>query len=49
MVVAADRAWGSIGGGNVEALAVSRARLLLDEGRREPETLTVSLSEKAPA
>jgi xanthine dehydrogenase accessory factor len=49
MVVAADRTWGTIGGGNLEAVAVSRARLLLDAGRREPETLTVALSEKAPS
>jgi len=49
MVVAADQAWGSIGGGNLEAVAVSRARLLLQEGRRTPETLPVSLSEKASA
>jgi xanthine dehydrogenase accessory factor len=49
MVVAADRTWGSIGGGNLEAVAVSRARRLLQEGRRAPETLPVSLSEKASA
>jgi xanthine dehydrogenase accessory factor len=49
MVVAADRTWGTIGGGNLEALAVDRARLLLQDGRRTPETLTVSLSEKAPS
>ena len=49
MVVAADRTWGTIGGGNLEAQAVSRARLLLHEGGRAPETLTVSLSEKAPS
>ncbi len=49
MVVAADRAWGSIGGGNLEAVALSRARLLLQEGRRTPETLSVSLSDKATA
>jgi xanthine dehydrogenase accessory factor len=49
MVVSADRTWGSIGGGNMEAVAVSRARLLLGEGRRTPETFTVSLSEKATA
>jgi xanthine dehydrogenase accessory factor len=49
MVVAADRTWGTIGGGNLEAVAVSRARLLLDEGRREPQMFTVNLSEKAPA
>ena len=49
MVVASDRTWGTIGGGNLEAVAVSRARLLLDEGRRDPQMLTVSLSEKAPS
>jgi len=48
MVVAADQSWGSIGGGNLEAVAVSRARLLLLQGRRTPETLSVPLSEKAP-
>jgi xanthine dehydrogenase accessory factor len=47
MVVADDRTWGSIGGGNLEAMAVSRARELLGEGGREPEMLTVSLSERA--
>ena len=49
MVVAADRTWGTIGGGNLEAQAVSRARLALDERRNEPETLTIALSEKAPS
>jgi len=49
MVVSADRTWGSIGGGNLEAVAVSRARRLLQEERRTPETFTVSLSEKATA
>jgi len=48
MVVASDRTWGTIGGGNLEAVAVSRARALLVEERREPEMLTVALSEKAP-
>ena len=32
MVVAADQTWGSIGGGNLEAVAVARARLLLLTG-----------------
>jgi xanthine dehydrogenase accessory factor len=48
MVVSSDRTWGTIGGGNLEAVAVSRARALLAEERREPEMLTVALSEKAP-
>jgi xanthine dehydrogenase accessory factor len=49
MVVAGDETWGTIGGGNVEAVAVARARELLAGGRREPELLPVSLSDKAPA
>src|SRR3712207_9218441 len=48
MVVAADRTWGSGGGGNLEAVAVARARELLDTGGARPELLTVALSDKAP-
>jgi xanthine dehydrogenase accessory factor len=47
MVVAADRAWGTIGGGNLEAAATARARELIDEGTREPELRTIALSDKA--
>ena len=47
MVVAADHTWGTIGGGNLEAVAIDRARALLDA--REPELRTVALSDKAPA
>jgi xanthine dehydrogenase accessory factor len=47
MVVAADRTWGTIGGGNLEAVAIDRARELLDA--REPELRTIALSDKAPA
>jgi xanthine dehydrogenase accessory factor len=50
MVVAADRTWGTIGGGNLEAVAVARARELLElieKGAAEPELLTVALSDKA--
>ncbi len=49
MVVAADQLWESIGGGNLEATAVARARELLASGRTEPELMTIPLSEKAPA
>jgi xanthine dehydrogenase accessory factor len=49
MVVAADRTWGTIGGGNLEAVAIVRARELIDEGGREPELLPVALSDKARA
>ncbi len=48
MVVAADRTWGTIGGGNLEAVAIARARILLLEGTAQPELLPVALSDKAP-
>ena len=47
MVVATEQTWGSIGGGNLEETAITKARALLDAGGREPETLTVSLNDKA--
>jgi xanthine dehydrogenase accessory factor len=47
MVVGEARCWGTIGGGNLEETAVRRARELLDA--REPETDTISLTERAPA
>jgi xanthine dehydrogenase accessory factor len=50
MVVAVDRTWGTIGGGNLEAVAIARARELLeliDKAAAEPELLTVALSDKA--
>jgi xanthine dehydrogenase accessory factor len=48
MVVVEDATWDSIGGGNVEATAVSRARALLASGDSTPTTFTVDLSDKAP-
>jgi xanthine dehydrogenase accessory factor len=48
MVVAADRTRGTVGGGNLEEVAVSRARSLLDGAGTEPELLTVPLSDRAP-
>ena len=39
MVVAVDRTWGSVGGGNLEAVAVARARALLADGSAQPELL----------
>src|SRR3954452_2219193 len=48
MVVAADRTWCTVGGGNLEAVAVTRARAMLDDARSEPGLGTVALSEKAP-
>ncbi len=48
MVVAADRTWGTVGGGNLEAVAIARARSLLLERAGQPELLPVALSDKAP-
>lgn len=58
MVVARDTAWGTIGGGNLEATAISRARALLVQADPKasdpagqllaaPESLTLSLTDKA--
>jgi xanthine dehydrogenase accessory factor len=48
LVVSAAESWGSIGGGNVEAVAIDRARELLATRGAEPELMTVALSDKAP-
>ena len=49
MVVAADATWDSIGGGNLEATAVARARAMLaDEATGIPELMSLSLNDKAP-
>ena len=47
MVVAAGETWGTIGGGNLEAVAITRARELIDVPAPEAELLTVALSDKA--
>jgi xanthine dehydrogenase accessory factor len=48
MVVAADGAWGTIGGGNLEAVAIDRARALLHEAGPATRLETVALSDRAP-
>jgi len=48
MVVSAGSTWGSIGGGNLEAMAVDRARGLLSERAARPVTFVANLSDKAP-
>jgi xanthine dehydrogenase accessory factor len=48
MVVGANATWGSIGGGNLEAVAVERARALLATPGAVPELSTSALSDKAP-
>lgn len=47
MVVSARETWGSIGGGNLEATAVDRARRMLAQGATVPEQLDIALSDKA--
>ncbi|MEU7905033.1 xanthine dehydrogenase accessory protein XdhC [Actinoplanes sp. NPDC049118] len=48
LVVGATRTWGSIGGGNVEAVAIDRARALLGAAGAAPVLFTLELSDKAP-
>lgn len=47
MVVSAGDTWGSIGGGNLEATAVDRARRMLEQGATVPEQLALTLSDRA--
>jgi xanthine dehydrogenase accessory factor len=48
MVVSARRTWGSVGGGNLEAEAVRRARGLLQGNGTRPVSFESHLSDKAP-
>ncbi|MFE5672250.1 xanthine dehydrogenase accessory protein XdhC [Agromyces sp. NPDC056523] len=47
MVVSADDAVGTVGGGNLERTALERAGAMLAEASVEPELLTLTLSDKA--
>src|SRR6476469_8119503 len=48
MVVSSEQTWGTIGGGNLEAVAVARARDLLTASAAEPAMFTANLSAHAP-
>jgi len=48
MVVGAERTWGTVGGGNLESVAVERSRALLQDPAAAAELITLSLSDKAP-
>ena len=48
MVVSATRTWGTVGGGNLEEVAITRARDTLRATAPEPELVTVQLSDRAP-
>jgi len=47
MVVSPGDVSGTIGGGNLEATAIARAREMLAAGSAEPDLLTIALSDKA--
>ena len=47
MVVGEAQTWDTVGGGNLEATAIERARVLLASGSGEPESMTFSLNEHA--
>ena len=47
MVVSRERIWGSVGGGNLEATAVARAREMIGSGAAEPETHEAKLNPHA--
>ncbi|HEX9042529.1 MAG TPA: xanthine dehydrogenase accessory protein XdhC [Trebonia sp.] len=47
MVVSRESSWGSVGGGNLEATAVARARELIASGAAAPETRETQLSPHA--
>ncbi|THF71604.1 xanthine dehydrogenase accessory protein XdhC [Deinococcus sp. Arct2-2] len=48
MVVSQGETWDSVGGGNLEATAVARARALLRTHAQAPELLTLRLNDSAP-
>lgn len=47
MVVSPDAVFGTVGGGNLEATAIERARAMLRAGVAEPELLVLTLSDRA--
>ncbi|MBV9203873.1 MAG: xanthine dehydrogenase accessory protein XdhC [Actinobacteria bacterium] len=47
MVVSRDRAWGSVGGGNLEESAITRAREMIESGTTEPEMREAELNPHA--
>jgi xanthine dehydrogenase accessory factor len=48
LVVGAHRTWGSIGGGNLEAVAIDQARQMLADQAAGPEMMESALSDKVP-
>lgn len=48
MIASPDATWGTIGGGNLEAVALERMRRMLTDGVEAPESMELALSDKAP-
>ncbi|QNE79526.1 xanthine dehydrogenase accessory protein XdhC [Streptomyces finlayi] len=46
LVVGRNESWGSIGGGNVEAVAIDRAREMTSDSRSGPELIDFALNDK---
>ncbi|WP_157553256.1 xanthine dehydrogenase accessory protein XdhC [Nocardia uniformis] len=46
LVVGQTEAWGSVGGGNIEAVAIDRARELIGSADAEPELMEFALNDK---
>ncbi|WP_406865535.1 xanthine dehydrogenase accessory protein XdhC [Streptomyces sp. HUAS MG47] len=46
LVVGRSESWGSIGGGNIEAVAIDRARELMEKSEPEPELMDFALNDK---
>lgn len=49
MVIASQEIFGTIGGGNLEMAAMERARQMISAGGNQPQSITMKLSDKAPA
>ncbi|MFZ2047415.1 MAG: XdhC family protein, partial [Trebonia sp.] len=47
MVVSREASWGSVGGGNLEATAVARAREMMSSGAAGPQTCELQLNPHA--
>ena len=48
MVVSADDVWGTVGGGNLEATAITQARTMILNHSPEPALVKLALDDKAP-
>ncbi|MGZ2223818.1 xanthine dehydrogenase accessory protein XdhC [Glutamicibacter nicotianae] len=49
MVISSQEIFGTIGGGNLEMAVMERARQMIAQGEIEPQSISMKLSDKAPA